>query len=90
MCGTRRLVDLDHFRVIGHNGTMLDGGHDQRNVHSGIIVLPVVVDDTADEAVGFEHGECFEGFAAAHPVCGFHVLGTGKEVVELASGVVVG
>jgi hypothetical protein len=88
--GTGRLVDLDHFRVVGHNRAMLDGGHNQGNVHSRIIVLAVVVDDTSNQAIGLEHWERLKGLSAAHPVGGFHVLGTGEEIVELASGVVVG
>lgn len=90
MSGTGRLVDLDNFGVIGDNRTMLNGGHDQGNVHSRIIVLTVVVNDTSDQAFRLEHGERLESLAAAHPVGGFHVLGTGEEVVELATGVVVG
>jgi hypothetical protein len=88
--GARRLVDLDDFGVVGDHGAMLNGGHNEGDVHSGIVVLAIVVDDTTYKAVGLEHGECLESFAAAHPVRSFHVLGTGEEVVELASGVVVG
>jgi hypothetical protein len=81
MCRTRSLVDFNDFRVVGNNGAVLNCGHDQRNVHSRIIVLTVVVDDTADEAFRLEHRERLECLATAHPVGAFHVLRAGEDIV---------
>jgi hypothetical protein len=90
VCAARSLVDLDNLGVIRNDGAVLDRGHDQGDVHTRVVVLTIVVDNTSNKTIGFQHWESLEGLSSTHPISGFHVLRTGKEIVQLATGVVVG
>lgn len=82
-------MELGHLYIVGNNRTVLHSGHDKGNVHPRVIVLTVVIHDTTDETVLLQHWESLKGLTLTHPVGTFHILFTSKEIVELASGIVI-
>jgi hypothetical protein len=59
------LVETDDGNVVGDGGSLVDGGEDEGHVHSRVVVLSVVVDDTTGETLLLEHGERLEGLGLA-------------------------
>lgn len=49
----------------------------------------IVVDQSPDETVAFEHRERFESFPFRHEIRGLHVFFPGEDIVHLASDPVV-
>lgn len=84
---------LDEARdlgVIRDSSTVERSGHGDGDVHAGVIVRAVVVDEGAHEVRLLEHGEGFEGLAPREEVGALDALAAGEEVVELGARPVVG
>jgi hypothetical protein len=53
-------------------------------------VLPIIVYDGSNKTIGLEHGKGFKCLSLGHEIRCFHVFFSGKDIVHLASGKVVG
>lgn len=84
------LEEFNHLAVVGGDGAVLNGRHGEGDVHARVVVLSVVVDDGALQAVRLEHRERLEGFALAEDVRRLEVGVAGEEIVQLGAGKEVG
>jgi hypothetical protein len=75
--------------VVEGCGAEADGGEDESDVHAGVVVLAVVVDDCADEIMGVEGGEGVEGCVSREDVGWGEVFAACEDVVEFTAGPVV-
>ena len=70
-------VDLRHFDIVGSDGAVVDSGHYERYIHTGVVVLSIVVYQRTDETFRLQHWELLERLALAHEVGRLHVFFTG-------------
>lgn len=83
------LQQLLHLHVIAHSGTVTSGSQRHRQTHPGIILLAIIVDDSAAQLVLLEHGEQFEGILLGEVVRAFHIAIAGHQIVGLDAHPVV-
>ena len=85
-----RLVERDDFAVIRSDSAMLDSRQHERNVHTRIILLAIVVHDTTSQVVRAEHREGLQRLVATDDIRIAHVLLACDKVVQERASIVVG
>ncbi|GKT76549.1 hypothetical protein ColTof4_08972 [Colletotrichum tofieldiae] len=80
------LFQRGDFDVVDDGCAVERSSQGERDVHAGVVVLAVVVDESANHVVAAEHGEGLEGLVRGDVVGALETLGTGEEIVGLGAG----
>ena len=85
----RALLEGSDLHVVHNSSTVEGGSHADRDVHAGVVVGTVVVDESANKVGLLEHGEGINSLALGQKVGALDALGTSQEIVELGACPVV-
>ncbi|KAI6752390.1 hypothetical protein HG530_013759 [Fusarium avenaceum] len=80
------LVKTCHLNVVENGSTVMRSSKSESDVHSGVVVLAIVVNQGTNHALLAQKRERLEGLVLAHPVRALETLGASEEIVGLGAG----
>lgn len=79
------LLEAGYLEMVEHSSTVKRSSQSKGDVHSRVVVLAVVVNQSANHVVSAEEWEFSPGLALGHKVGALEALGTGKEIIGLGA-----